>query len=112
MKMMMAIVQADDAADITEALLAAGLRVTRISTEGGWLRAKNATLLVGVEDGEVPRALDILKRTGQRRRVPLPAGIHFPEPLGQAPLQLEPEVEVEVGGAIVFVMDVERHERY
>lgn len=112
MKLVMAIVQADDVTDITEALLAAGLRVTRVSTEGGWLRKKNATLLAGVEDEDVPRALDILKRTGQRRRVPLPTSIHFPEPLSQAPISMEPEIEVEVGGAIVFVLDVEQHARY
>ncbi len=36
MKMVMAIVQADDVVAITETLVNAGYRVTRMATTGGW----------------------------------------------------------------------------
>ena len=112
MKLVMVIVQADDAASISDALVEAGLRVTRISTEGGWLRQKNVTLLLGVEDAQMPRALAILKRTAQRRKVPMPVPIHLSMPLGQATMTTGQETEVEVGGATVFVLNVERLEHY
>lgn len=105
MKMIMAIVQADDAHKVTQALNEAGYRVTRMATQGGWLRRENATLLVGVEDARVNDALRILHKTAQRRmayvNVPSEAmGAYNPQPL-----------EVEVGGATVFVLNVERFER-
>ena len=112
MKLVMVIVQSDDATAITDALLDEGMRVTRISTEGGWLRKKNVTLLLGLEDAQMPRAMAILKRTGQRRKVPMPVSVHLPVPLGQVPMTSGQETDVEVGGATVFVLDVERLEHY
>lgn len=112
MKLIMVIVQADDAVTINDALVEAGLRVTRISTEGGWLRQKNVTLLLGVEDAQMPRALAILKRTAQRRKVLMPVPVHLSMPLGQATMTTGQETEVEVGGATVFVLNVERLEHF
>ncbi len=105
MKMIMAVVQADDASKVTQALNEAGYRVTRMATQGAWLRRENVTLLVGVEDAHVNDALRVLRRTAQRRMayVNVPGevmGTYSPQPL-----------EVEVGGATVFVLDVERFER-
>ena len=48
MKMILAIVQADDAGKTMSALVEKGHRVTRVATEGGWLRRENVTLLLGV----------------------------------------------------------------
>ncbi len=112
MKLVMVIVQAEDAAGISDALVEAGLRVTRISTEGGWLRQKNVTLLLGVEDAYIPRALSILKRTAQRRKVLMPVPIHLSMPLGQTTMTTGQETEVEIGGATVFVLNMERLEQY
>jgi uncharacterized protein YaaQ len=105
MKMILAVVQADDASKVVQALNDAGHRVTRIATQGAWLRRENATLLIGVQDNEVDHVLRVLKRTAQRRTsyINVPgevAGMFNPQPL-----------EVEVGGATVFVLNVERFER-
>ncbi|MCS7057234.1 MAG: cyclic-di-AMP receptor [Thermoflexales bacterium] len=101
----MAVVQADDANKVTQGLNEAGYRVTRMATQGGWLRRENVTLLVGVEDAQVSDVLRILRKTAQRRMayVNVPGevmGAYNPQPL-----------EVEVGGATVFVLNVERFER-
>ncbi len=45
-----------------DALVAAGFRVTRLATTGGFLRRGNTTLLVGVEDSQVERAHEIMQR--------------------------------------------------
>ncbi len=106
MKMIMAIVQADDVVAITDALVTAGYRVTRIATTGGWLRRENTTLLLGVDDKQVNHALRVLQQTGRHRT----AYVSMP---GEMPRSQEGELlEVEVGGATVFVLDVERCEHY
>jgi uncharacterized protein YaaQ len=107
MKMVMAIVQAVDVVTITDALTTAGYRVTRIATTGGWLRSENTTLLLGVEDRQVNHVLRVLQQTGRHRTsyVNMPTDISSPH-------QEIPPMEVEVGGATIFVLDVERFEHY
>src|SRR6266508_3457964 len=102
MKMVMAIVQADDAPAIIDALVTAGHRVTRIATTGGWLRRENVTLIIGVADRMVDHVLQVLRRTGRHRIViaDLPLDVPWAADLGA--------VEVELGGATVFVLNVER----
>jgi uncharacterized protein YaaQ len=106
MKMVLAIVQADDAPKITDALVEAGHRVTRIATTGAWLRRQNATLLLGVEDERVDEVLGVLQQTGQHRtsKVSLPRE-------SQGTLDSE-EIKVEVGSATIFVLDVEDSRHY
>jgi len=104
MKMIMAIVQADDASKVMQSLIEAGHRVTRIATEGGWLRRENTTLLMGVEEDKVEEVMALLKKTGRRRT----SYISVPR---EVPGALNAQViDVEVGGATVFVMNVERFE--
>ncbi|MCW1968401.1 MAG: cyclic-di-AMP receptor [Anaerolineae bacterium] len=104
MKMILAIVQADDAGKAMSALVEKGHRVTRVATEGGWLRRENVTLLLGVEDDKVDEVMAILKKTGRRRT----SYISVPR---EVPGALNAQViDVEVGGATVFVLPVERFE--
>jgi uncharacterized protein YaaQ len=106
MKMIMAIVQADDVVAITDALVTAGYRVTRIATTGGWLRRENTTLLMGVEDRQVNHALRVLQQTGRHRT----SYISMPTEMPRS--QESPLLEVEVGGATDFVLNVERFEHF
>lgn len=104
MKMILAVVQADDAAKVTQALIESGHRVTRIATEGGWLRRENTTLLLGIEDDKVDDVLRVLRGTARRRT----SYISVPR---EVPGALNAQViDVEVGGATVFVLNVERFE--
>ncbi len=105
MKMILAVVQADDATAVVQAINQAGYRATRIATEGGWLRHENVTLLIGVEGSEVNRVLEILRRTSQRRTTYINVTAEVTGMFSMQP------IEVEVGGATVFVLDVERFER-
>ena len=105
MKMILAVVQADDANGVVQALNKDGFRVTRIATQGAWLRRENSTLLVGVNDDQVDTVLKVLRTTAQSRT----AYINVP---GEVMAAFNPQpLEVEVGGATVFVLDVERFER-
>jgi uncharacterized protein YaaQ len=106
MKMVMAIVQAEDAHNINEALVTAGYGVTRIATTGGWLRRENVTLLIGVDEARVNHVVQLLQRTGRRRTA------YLSTPLDVTGMDTGPLVEVEVGGATVFVLNVEQYERF
>ena len=60
MNLVLSIVQNEDAEPVTRDLLAAGHRVTRINTAGGFLRRGNVTLLVGVDEAQVDDVLRII----------------------------------------------------
>ncbi len=61
MKLIIAIIQEDDAVQVSQALLDAGYRVTKIASSGGFLRKGSATILIGVEDERVEDALRIIR---------------------------------------------------
>ncbi|AKL93590.1 hypothetical protein CACET_c00720 [Clostridium aceticum] len=106
MKLVVAIVHDEDAARLMEELTNNNFRMTKLATTGGFLRAGNTTLLVGTEDEEVDRVISIIKDNCESRKemvaspapVSGPAGIFIPYP-----------IEVMVGGATVFVIDVEKY---
>lgn len=108
MKLLFAIVQDDDVRALTRALVEHELSVTRIASTGGFLRGGNSTLMIGVEANRLDTALDIIHKKSRRRNAvaaPPPALQGMPE---GAPLPMQ----VSVGGATVFVVDVESFHKY
>jgi uncharacterized protein YaaQ len=108
MKLVIAIVQDEDTSALTDALVAAGHRFTKVSTTGSFLRTGNTSLLVGVADDQVQSVLGILRRTCRRRTQ---VAVPYSPALEPGLLYMPENFEVEVGGAVVFVIDVERFER-
>ena len=109
MKLVMSIVHNDDAGRLIDALTNAGFRATTISTTGGFLRQGNATIFVGTEDERVPHVMELIKENCQTRRQfvnPLPPVAEPGEMYVPAP------VEVQVGGATVFVLNVVQFEQF
>jgi uncharacterized protein YaaQ len=108
MKLVVAIIQGEDAGHTVEALGAAGLSVTRLASSGGFLQQGNATLLIGVEDDRVEQVLGLVRancRERNRYLTPMPPMVEPGEMFMPFP------VEVQVGGATIFVLDVEQFER-
>ncbi len=109
MKLVFAIVNNEDGNLVMRELNKAGFSVTKMASTGGFLRAGNTTLLVGTEEEEVQHAVDIIAKHSMKRKQ-----ITFtPEPfIGAAgnDYAAYPE-EIEVGGATIFVVDVERFEK-
>jgi uncharacterized protein YaaQ len=108
-KLIMSIVNSDDARPLLAILSREGHRATMVSTTGGFLREGNSTILVGVEDERVQPVLDIIKDNCHTRTQfvnPLPPIMEPGE------LYMPSPIEVQVGGATVFVIDVERFERF
>jgi len=103
MKLIIAIVQDEDASRLISTLMNEGYSVTKLATTGGFLRAGNTTLLLGGEDDRVQGALALIEKVCKSRKQiatsPSPvagaSGVYTPYP-----------IEVVVGGATVFVLDV------
>lgn len=79
MKLIVAIVQGEDADDVIRAMLAAGHRLTRINTMGGFLRRGNATLLIGVEENQIDEVIGLMQSTTRRRTESAPIEKGIPE---------------------------------
>ena len=106
MKLVIAIINRDDTNTVTQNLNKNGFSSTRLSTTGGFLLAGNVTLLIGVEDDKVQAVIDVIRKYSHSRKQMMPAI----NEMSHSFMPVMP-VEVTVGGATVFVVDVERFER-
>lgn len=109
MKLVIAIVNRDDAGKLSNALRENNYQSTLISTTGGFLREGNSTFLVGVEADKLEAVLQLIKvRCTTRTQLVNPV----PPVMEPGELYLAQPIEVQVGGATVFVIDVERFEKF
>jgi len=105
MKLILAVVQDQDSNRLLNALMENNFRATKLATTGGFLRSGNTTFIIGTEDNRVDKALEII-RENCKMREQLVAPI---SPMGgNADSFIPYPVEVEVGGATVFVLPVDR----
>lgn len=108
MKLIIAVVQDQDVNKVLTALMEKGYSATKLASTGGFLRQGNTTLLVGTKESGVKEVGDIIKEichTRKRLVSPMTAvertiNSYIPSP-----------VEVEVGGATIFVVQVESFEK-
>lgn len=106
MKLVIAIVNRDDANAVTQNLAKNGFYSTKLASTGGFLLAGNVTVLIGVDQEKVQTVIDIIHEHSHSRKQLIPTAAE----LGMNYIPAMP-VEVNVGGATVFVVDVERFER-
>ena len=106
MKIIYAIVSSDDGNRVTDVLTEHQFSVTRLATTGGFLKKGNATLMIGTDE-----AIDLIHETcGKRQRITcdMPA----PGIGAMSTGYMMMPVTVELGGATIFVTDVERFEKF
>lgn len=102
MKLIIAIVSNDDSHALSNALTKENFSVTKLSTTGGFLKMGNTTLLVGTDDDQVNTCIDIIKEQSKQRTEMVPSTAAYD--IGRF---ASFPVEVTVGGATIFVVDVE-----
>ncbi|MDB5052364.1 MAG: yaaQ [Bacilli bacterium] len=109
MKLVIAVVQDKDSSRLSNALIKEGFRATKLASTGGFLRAGNTTFMIGTEDEKVQEVLQVIKANCKvREQLVTPVS-----PMGGTTDSYIPfPVEVQIGGAAVFVMPVERFEHY
>lgn len=107
MKLIIAIVQDQDVPSLVDDLTEREFRVTKLASTGGFLKSGNTTLLMGVEEEAVREVLKIIEDNCKTREittslltVSMPGDTYIPYPL-----------EVKVGGATIFILDVEKYVR-
>jgi uncharacterized protein YaaQ len=105
MKMVIAVVQDKDSGKLSQMLVKKGFRATKLASTGGFLRAGNTTFLIGTADEQVDQVIEIIRQSCKsRKQMVTPVS-----PLGSAVDTFLPyPLEVQVGGAAVFVLDVEQ----
>ena len=104
-KLLIAVVHAQDAGQLVDALRGTELRVTEVASRGGFLQARNTMLYIGVEDEQIPAAMRLIEENCSSRTVSVPA-----EPLGGIDANWLP-TEVTHGGATVFVVPLDEIRR-
>lgn len=105
MKLIVAVVNKDDASRVADEVTKAGFAVTKMATTGGFLQAGNTTLIVGTDESRVDEVIAIVERHSKRRTQMISGAAYGASSTSSIP------VEVTVGGATVFVLDVERFEK-
>ena len=106
MKLVIAIINHDDANAVTQSLTKKGFSSTKLATTGGFLMAGNVTVLIGVDDEKVQTVIDVIHEHSHSRKQMIPTSMEMN--FGYYPSM---PVEVTVGGATIFVVDIERFER-
>jgi uncharacterized protein YaaQ len=107
-KLVVAVVHNEDAKVLIDALLARQFRATWLHSSGGFLKQSNATILLGVEDAKVDEVVALVRENCKART----------QTVSPIPPIMEPgeffmpyPIEVDVGGAVVFVLPIDRFER-
>lgn len=91
MKLIIAIIQDDYINKVVKALMTEKIRTTKLSSTGGFLKSGSTTLLIGVEDAQVDEVVELIKGQCQSKKI------------------LEGDKEVTVGGANLFIVDINKH---
>ncbi|WP_017185070.1 cyclic-di-AMP receptor [Alkalibacillus haloalkaliphilus] len=109
MKLILAIVQDKDSNRLSDALSEENFKSTKLSSSGGFLKEGNTTLMIGCDDDNVDRALEIIKdNCSYREQMVAPIS-----PMGgNADSYIPKPVKVEVGGATVFVLPVDAFHQF
>ena len=106
MKLIYAIVNNDDSHSVSSALTKAGFFATKLASTGGFLMAGNTTFLICAEDDKIDEIISVISKKSHKRKQFVPSATSY----GVGTYTSIP-VEVSIGGATIFVTDIERFEK-
>lgn len=107
MKLVLAILNADDAHSVISSLTRSEFNVTKLATTGGFLSAGNVTVLIGLDDERLDAALELIEKHSNSRKQVIPST----SDVGMSFYSAMP-VQVNVGGATVFVLNVDQFVKF
>lgn len=107
MKLILAVVSNDDAGSVANTLTDANFQITKIASTGGFLKTGNTTIIVGCEDNLVDKAIEIIGVESKSRTEIVPSSTSYD--IGR--LAAFP-ISVKAGGAVVFVLDIEKYLKF
>lgn len=103
MKLIIAIVSSDDASSVQSALIKASFQVTKLATTGGFLMKGNTTFLIGAEEENVNDIINVIGNHSKKRKKVIPNSV-----INEFGMLASTPIEVTVGGATIFVIDVDQ----
>ena len=109
MKLIIAIIHKEDSKKLTRKLLKENFQLTRLESTGGFLNKKNTTILIGLKKSEVDKALSIIKEVCKARTEYIDTT--FLDSDADKLLVASEATKIKVGGANIFVIDVEKFEK-
>lgn len=109
MKLIIAIIQNQDSKRLSDNFVEQGVRATKLSSTGGFLRAGNTTFLVGTPDDQVNKVLGIIEDNCSTREQKM---VNPPTYDFTLESELSFPVDVEVGGATVFVLPIDEFTQF
>ena len=109
MKLIVAIVQDKDSNRLSNAFIENNVPATKLSSTGGFLRSGNSTFLIGIEDKRVAEVLEIIKEASKTRKQFMAPPVNLDSPLETTSAY---PLEVQIGGATVFVLPIEAFHQF
>ena len=103
MKMIIAVVSSDDANNVQKALIKEHYQATKLATTGGFLMKGNTTFLIGAEDEKISDIINIIGNHSKQRKKIIPNSV-----VSEFGMLSTTPIEVTVGGATIFVLNVEQ----
>lgn len=103
MKMIFAVVSSDDAHGVQKALIKEHFQATKLASTGGFLMKGNTTFLIGAEDDKVQDVINVIGNHSKQRRKVIPNSV-----INEFGMLSTSPIEVTVGGATIFVLNVEQ----
>lgn len=108
MKLILAIISDEDSNSVIGELGQSGFGVTKLCSTGGFLRSGNTTIMIGADEEKIPEIIEIIKKKCKTRKKAMP---NLDMSGGAGVMSMAFPVEVTVGGATVFVLNVEQFEK-
>ena len=109
MKLVIAIVQDEDSSRLITTMMDEGFGVTKLATTGGFLKAGNTTLLIGLEDDRLEQCVGLIEKVCKNRRQIASTNIPMS---GTSTMYAPYPIEVTVGGATIFVLSVDQFVKF
>ncbi|KRL04863.1 hypothetical protein FD46_GL002001 [Liquorilactobacillus oeni DSM 19972] len=109
MKMIIAIVQDKDSNRLSNQFIEENIRATKLSTTGGFLKSGNTTFMIGIENDRVEEVLELIKETSRTRKQFMTPPINLDASMDSSAAY---PVEVQVGGATVFVLPIDSFQQF
>lgn len=104
MKLIIAIIQDKDSNRLSNLFIQANVRATKLSTTGGFLKSGNTTFMIGAEDDRINDILDLIKESSRTRKRFMTPPVNIDASMDSSAAY---PIEVQVGGATVFVLPID-----
>ena len=110
-KMLLAVIQGDDYAETVDDLNRSGFFATVLSSTGGFLKKRSMTLMIGVEAHRVQAVLDVLRQCAGRRQQMTYSNLSISAGSPNPSIPMMP-VQINAGGVVVFIMDLDDIQKF